>query len=258
MSHARRLRERLRDRVPLPLETVERLTRSRLRSLQLLTAKEAQDFVHTEGAVFQEIARIVTLSAKELATIVSTGSGFGIFLLGNVADLVFHAIYLMLDEIITTIADLIMLLIKTLVELLLSLVQSGALSTILTVAMDVITIFLLDITLPLFMLMINSLMCAFHLFNTRAWNEELSCVEEHCSFDGGGPNDWIVFFDAYPIVDFFYQIIRDTFSAGTRLFSGKEFDLPHFLTGNAWTHKHSTAQADAVHALCALCLNCDS
>ena len=46
-----------------------------------------------------------------------------------------------------------------------------------------VTIVLLDVTMPLFMLLMNTLMCAFHLFNTRAWNEELSCIEEHCSFE---------------------------------------------------------------------------
>ena len=250
MAQARELRERSRDAVPLPLDMVERVTRIRLRSLQLLTGDDFKKFSTEEGKIFEEITRVVRMSVSDMAKVISTVSGVGIFLLGSVADLIFHVIYVIRDDIITALGHGISMTVNILAQLVLSLFQSGAINLLLKLALDIITIMLLDISLPLFMLLINSLQCWFHLFNTQAWDAELTCIDEHC-FREGGPSDMIVFFDAFPIIDFFYTIISDTFSAGSRLFAGGAYHLPP-LTG--W-QRHEKTLINATTG-CSQCFTC--
>lgn len=251
MEDARRIRAVANHTIPLPLDTVKRVTKARMRSLlEEAALTDFKDFVLDTDSVFTEVTKILRITAHDLASVVSTISGFFIYLLGALADIVFHIIYVILDEIITTVADLIILFVRTIAELIMSLVQSGALGTILTFALDIITILLLDIALPLFTLFMNSLECVFHLLDTSAWSAELTCVENHC-FQKGGPSDLIVFLDGYAILDFVYKIIRDTFDSGARLFGAQGFQLPVLP---AW--QTSEAQALNKTSGCAACFKC--
>ena len=210
ITDAESLRDAAGSRVVFPLQMLDRVTRR--------LADDSEDFITKEGQTLDNIERMVSVNVRQIAIIVSQFAGLGIELLGSIADIFFHVVYVLLDDVIEELADIVVTLFRVLSELFMSLVKSGALTRILKMGLDVLMIAILDITIPMIFLVINSMMCLFHLFNPSSWGRELRCIHKKCDFSNIHEPDLIVFTSIYLVLDDVFKIVQDTFSAGSRLF----------------------------------------
>lgn len=228
---ASRLHAAAGGRVVLPLDVVERVTR-RLQEVD-------DNWIDTEGRILEMIISILGTTVHQLVYIVSTIIGLIIYLLGSLSDMVFHVIYVLLDDVVYAFGEIFITIIKVMFKLILSLVSSGAITIILELALDFITIGVMDIAIPLMFVLIDTMMCAFHLFDPSSWSDELRCIDHNCFQPGsGGSSDLVVFTSLWIVLDEVFKIIQDTFTMGERLFN---LGSANISSGKFWARAESAA-----------------
>ena len=245
-ADARRLHEAAGGRVVLPSDAFSRL----VRRLDDADIAEGPDWIDVEGKQLNMIISIATFQVQMITYIISVISGLAITLLGMLADVVFHVIYVLLDEAVVLIARLVILVVKTMIQLLMSLVRSGALERIMGLMLDVIMIAVMDFMMPMIFVTMDLMMCMMHMFDASSWSAELFCIHKNCfQPDAGGSSDMILFTSYYIVVDEIVKIVQDTFNAGSRLFGLGKFDLSSGV---------ETATAKAYNGTegCAACFVC--
>ena len=231
-------------RVVLPLDVVDRVTR-RLQEVD-------DNWIDGEGRILEMIISILGTEVRQLVYIMSVIIGLIIYLLGSVADMVFHVIYVLLDDVVYAFGELVITIFHVVFKLLMSLVTSGALTTILRLALDVITIGLMDIAIPMMFVTIDTMMCAFHLFDPSSWSDELRCIDERCFQPGaGGASDLVVFTSLWIVLDEIFKVIQDTFTMGARLF---DLGNANISSAKFWARAESASTNGT--AGCAACFVC--
>ena len=218
-------------RVVLPLDVVDRVTR-RLQEVE-------ENWIDTEGRMLELIIAVLGTEVRQLVYVVSVIVGLFIYLLGAVADMFFHVIYVLLDDVVYAFGEIVVTALQVAIKLLMSLVSSGALATILSIALDVIVIGVMDIAIPMMFVTIDSIMCAFHLFDVASWPDELRCIDRHCFQPGaGGASDLVVFTSIWIVLDEVFKVVQDTFSAGARLF---DLGTANISSAKFWARAESAA-----------------
>lgn len=216
---------------------------------------EIEAFICGEGEVLEEVGRVVHDVLNLLQTIVSTVVGFEVYLLGSVADLIFHVLYVIFDNLAVVFGDLVILLIHVAFELLLTLVggvegTGKFLWNFLRSSVGFIVAFLIDMVLPFVELVINLLVCSLDLINVDGWNDQLRCAHEHC-FAQDGAADVVAFFDFYAIMDYFFKLFADLFNLGRSLGNAPPFD---FSSAKVWGRVESQALNNSRG--CSKCFTC--
>jgi len=102
--------------------------------------------------------------------------GYVIEAFGFVFDMVFHVIYILLDEAATLIGTLFLDILRVLGLLIYQLMKSGIIGRVLEVAIDFLIIFVTDIAVPSIFVVIDAIGCMLHLFDVPSWKQELRCV----------------------------------------------------------------------------------
>jgi len=102
--------------------------------------------------------------------------GYLIEAFGLVFDLLFHVIYILLDDAGTLIATLVVDILRVLGLLIYQLMKSGIIGRVLKIAIDFIIIFVTDIAVPSIFVLIDAIGCMLHLFDVPSWKEELRCA----------------------------------------------------------------------------------
>ena len=256
-ADAQRLQAAAGGRFVIPLDLLDRVTR-RLDVTQDAMPSQpgsSTDWIAMEGRELDLLVGILSTTSYQIAYIVSTISGMFIFLLGAVADLVFHVLYVLLDDVIYGLAWLMIEGIKVMMQLFMSLVTSGALTQILGFALDIIVIGLMDIFLPLMFVMIDSLMCAVHLFSPSSWGDELRCINNRCfQPETGGASDMLLFTSFYIVTDEIFKIVEDTFDAFSRLFDIADLDFSFFHSvESTWARDTNDTSNCASCFVCKVC-----
>ena len=231
-------------RVVLPLDVVDRVTR-RLQEVN-------DNWIDSEGRILELIIAVLSTEVRQLVYVISVIVGLFIYLLGAVADLFFHVVYVLLDDVVYAFGELVITALQVIIKLIMSLVSSGALTTILTLALDVITIGLMDVAIPMMFVIIDAMVCTFHLFDPSSWPDELRCIDHHCFQPGaGGASDLVVFTSLWIVLDEVFKIVQDTFTMGARLF---DLGSANISSARFWARAESAATNGT--AGCAACFVC--
>lgn len=102
--------------------------------------------------------------------------GYVIEVFGFVFDLIFHVIYILLDESATLIGTFLMDFLRIFGLLAYQLMRSGVIGNVLKIAIDFLIIFVTDIAVPSIFVLIDGIMCMLHLFDVPSWKDELRCA----------------------------------------------------------------------------------
>lgn len=120
-----------------------------------------------------------------------------------VFDVLGYVIQLVLSSAFSFIIEGLFWFLRGVLFLLKQVVQSGVLTIILNIGVDVILILLMEIGLPLLFAALDAMMCLFDLFNFNGWAVQLQCVEERCFVQGDWAMDLLAF-TSFPIL--FHQV----------------------------------------------------
>jgi hypothetical protein len=151
-ARVRLLRQMTNDHFALPYESARRLT------------------------VDTGVPTLATASMNEVVRVVAHLTGYIIELFGMVLDLVMHALYIILDDLLPIIGNMMIQLITIVSEVFLTLVRSGVLQRVLGALLDLIMIFFFDIAIPAIFAILDAIMCLLHLFDPASWHDELKCA----------------------------------------------------------------------------------
>jgi hypothetical protein len=102
--------------------------------------------------------------------------GYIIELFGLVFDLIFHVIYIVLDETAVLIGTILLDLLRIFGLLIYQLMRSGIIGRVLQIAIDFIIIFVTDIAVPSIFVLIDAIGCMLHLLDVPSWRAELRCA----------------------------------------------------------------------------------
>lgn len=102
--------------------------------------------------------------------------GYVIEVFGLVFDLLFHVIYILLDDTAKLIGTILLDILRVLGLLIYQLMRSGVIGRVLKVAIDFLIIFVTDIAVPSIFVLIDAIGCMLHLFDVPSWKEELRCA----------------------------------------------------------------------------------
>lgn len=102
--------------------------------------------------------------------------GYVIELFGLVFDLLFHVIYILLDETAVLMGTILVDLLRVFGLLAYQLMRSGIVGRVLKIAMDFVIIFITDICVPSIFVVIDAIGCMLHLFDVPSWRAELRCA----------------------------------------------------------------------------------
>lgn len=120
---------------------------------------------------------------------------------GTTADTASYVIWSILRESGTLLWNAAQLVVSGLGSAALMVAESGALSTILSIGIDLIITLLLYVALPLATATLDVVLCTLHLIIPIGWDEELQCISEKCfQTDGQMAGDiFYVHTSIYPV-----------------------------------------------------------
>lgn len=228
----RELREVAGDRFALPFGTARRRS---------LVGGEAPVF--PTGAL-SELSRIVTFVVGALVE-----------LFGVVIDMVMHLAFVLLDDALPALAKIAVALIKVTMEVLFSLVKSGIIGRVLLMAIDFLTVLIVDLALPMLVATFDILFCVFSLFDPSSYKTELRCIRQKCGFDDylvHGP-DTIVFTSAFIVIDAVFKAVTDTWNAPRRMVGLGAVDVNSLFS---WYHGAHNDALMRNASSCAACFQC--
>lgn len=170
---------------------------------------------------------------------------------GSVSDMLMHVLYTILSDVAVLIIDVLFILVKELAKIVLMIVRSGMLEIIVTLAIDILIIYAIQVALPMIMALIDALMCVLDLMKPSGWDAQLMCINKRCfETESDALSDLIVFTSAPIVLDVVYSAIEATVNSKTsRSLFGDGFAIPT----NDWS-------PDTIPALtaggCAECFSC--
>ena len=95
----------------------------------------------------------------------------------QLADVGLHVVYTVLSELAVLILDIIYTISNVIIEILLMLVRSGLLEKMMFLAIDLLTIYFVEIYIPIIFFQIDAFLCAINLmFGQNTWDSQLECA----------------------------------------------------------------------------------
>lgn len=147
---------------------------------------------------------------------------------GSLADSLLHIVYTVLSEVAVLLIDVVFILAKELAKVVLMVVRSGLLEQLITLAVDIIVIYAIQVWLPTIFAMIDALLCVLDLFQPAGWPEQMKCMDQRCfESESDALSDLIVFTSAPIVWDTIYSAMEATINSktGRRIF-GNDFSVP--------------------------------
>ena len=150
-----------------------------------------------------------------------------ISLLGPVADLFMHVLYIIVETAFPLIWGFLLMVLKAIGQIFLMLVESGMLAEIMNLALDILIILMFKIAMPMLFAVLDMMMCIFDLFAPSGWPEQLKCINKRCfGSSTDTTNDMIIFTSAPILYGMLHDVVSTTLNSKTgRTFLGNEFDL---------------------------------
>ena len=194
---------------------------------------------------------VPVLDMSELTNGLSVLTSSFITLGGSLVDVLLHVVYTVLSEVAVLLLDVVFILAKELAKVALMIMRSGLLEQLLTLAIDIIVIYFIQVWLPTIFAMIDALLCVLDLFQPDGWSAQMRCIDERCfESETDALSDLIVFSSAPIVWNVVYSTLETTINSktGKRIF-GNDFAIP----ANSWAP--STIPALTAGG-CAECYTC--
>jgi hypothetical protein len=179
--------------------------------------------------------------------------GSVIFVTAELSDVIFHVAWTVLSEAFDVILNLFLVLIRATTSLVMMLVRSGLLRVIIDIGVNLITILIVDVFLPLMLSVLQMVLCIVDYTQVAGWNTQLDCVERTCFQEGSDVFGEVfhTFSSVAPISKVLQRVVMRLInpSTGQSYSSSSEgqMDIPEVDAGSTETPR---TQA------CAACFNC--
>lgn len=223
------------------------LSTANARRLQLTLGIDGNNAFDTGKSAIGEIP------IQPLLDLLADFAGAAIVLTAELADIFYHVVYTVLEEIAVLLWNIVQVVFKALASVVMQLVSSGMLRSLLRIGVDVLVVLIIHVMLPLLFAVLNAILCLVDYTVPSDWPTQMACVEQTCFREDGNLGAEI--FTTFSSVPAIGKQVAVAMAALLNPTTGRRYggstsdgaDLPNVDTGNI---------GSAASTACAECFNC--
>ena len=222
--------------------------------LLLSTAQARRLATLAAGADAEGLSIFPTLFLAPLAEAIEELSGVLTMLSATFFDVTAHIVYTILSEIAVVIFNMVQVLLRGITSVIMAVVRSGALQSIITLGVDLLTTLVVYVAIPLLLATLDVFLCFVNYAQPGTWDTQLACVERVCFKESTGDAGSEIF-NTFTSISIIGKALHDAVQALINPLTGRNYgeagtgttDVPDVDQGTPPTVASET---------CAACFTC--